>query len=255
MDARAQQRLPVLAHVLAGELAVIDAAANLGLLTRQVKRLADRLRSEGAAVLVHGNRGGRPANRVDDASTTPGGSGGTARSAGPMAISPCRGGGTGRAGRADRSSSRSASTTACGSATRTSASRAGPRRRTPGGSGRAGPDHPRTGIRQLASRNGLTPARRQPRSYPAGSSADQVRIIPGAAVGAEAMQNRWPLGGQDRCPETPPGRANCAAPASRPAATDMVWQRLEDAQTSSASHASAVPELVEATLVRNIRIA
>ncbi len=67
LDARAQQRLLVLAHVLAGELAVIDAAAYLGLSTRQVKRLADRLRSEGAAGLVHGNRGRQPANRVDDA--------------------------------------------------------------------------------------------------------------------------------------------------------------------------------------------
>jgi len=67
LDAKAQQRLLVLAHVLAGELAIADAAAYLRLSTRQVGRLADRLRTEGAAGLVHGNRGRQPANRVDEA--------------------------------------------------------------------------------------------------------------------------------------------------------------------------------------------
>jgi len=67
LDARAQQRLLVLAHVLAGELDVGDAAVCLRLSTRQVRRLADRLRADGAAGLVHGNHGRRPANRVDDA--------------------------------------------------------------------------------------------------------------------------------------------------------------------------------------------
>lgn len=67
LDARAQQRLLVLAHVLAGELDVGEAAAYLRLSSRQVMRLVERLRTEGAAALVHGNRGRRPANRVDDA--------------------------------------------------------------------------------------------------------------------------------------------------------------------------------------------
>jgi hypothetical protein len=67
LDAQAQQRLLVLTHVLAGELAVNDAAAYLRLSTRQVTRLCERLRTGGAAGLVHGNRGRRPANRVDDA--------------------------------------------------------------------------------------------------------------------------------------------------------------------------------------------
>lgn len=66
LDAKAQQRLLVLTHVLAGELDPGEAAAHLQLSTRQVKRLAERLRSEGAAGLVHGNRGRRPVNRVDD---------------------------------------------------------------------------------------------------------------------------------------------------------------------------------------------
>ncbi|HSW41187.1 MAG TPA: ISNCY family transposase [Patescibacteria group bacterium] len=66
LDARAQQRLLVLTHVLAGELDVGEAAAYLRLSPRQVTRLAERLHTEGAAGLVHGNRGRRPANRVDD---------------------------------------------------------------------------------------------------------------------------------------------------------------------------------------------
>ena len=67
LDARAQQRLLILTHVLAGELDVGEAAAYLQLSTRQVARLAERLRTEGAAGLVHANRGRRPANRVDEA--------------------------------------------------------------------------------------------------------------------------------------------------------------------------------------------
>lgn len=67
LDARTQQRLLVLTHVLAGELDVGDAAAYLQLSTRQVKRLVDRLRRDGAAGLLHGNRGRPPVNRVDDA--------------------------------------------------------------------------------------------------------------------------------------------------------------------------------------------
>jgi transposase len=67
LDTRAQQRLLVLTHVLAGELDEREAAAYLGLSARQIHRLAGRLQVEGAAALVHGNRGRRPANRVDDA--------------------------------------------------------------------------------------------------------------------------------------------------------------------------------------------
>lgn len=67
LDAQTQQRLLVLAHVLAGELDAGEAAAYLRLSTRQVNRLAERLRTEGAAGLVHGNRGRQPVNRVDDA--------------------------------------------------------------------------------------------------------------------------------------------------------------------------------------------
>lgn len=64
LDSAAQQRLYVLAHLLAGEVTVAQAAALLRLSTRQVDRLARRFRAEGAAALVHGNRGRTPANRT-----------------------------------------------------------------------------------------------------------------------------------------------------------------------------------------------
>lgn len=67
LDSAAQQRLYVLAHVLAGEVTVAQAAAVLRLSTRQVDRLARRFRAEGAAALVHGNRGRTPANRTAEA--------------------------------------------------------------------------------------------------------------------------------------------------------------------------------------------
>jgi hydroxymethylglutaryl-CoA reductase len=54
LDARAQQRLLVLTHVLAGELDLLTAAQALELSERQTRRLAERLRTEGAASLVHG---------------------------------------------------------------------------------------------------------------------------------------------------------------------------------------------------------
>src|SRR3990170_4666643 len=67
LDLRAQRRLLVLTHVLAGELDDHAAAAVLGLSVRQVRRLLDRYRADGAAAFIHGNRGRAPVNRVDEA--------------------------------------------------------------------------------------------------------------------------------------------------------------------------------------------
>src|SRR5437867_3348124 len=64
LDARAQQRLFVLSHVLAGELTLGDAAQVLRVSERQVRRLVERYRAAGPLVLVHGNRGRVPANRL-----------------------------------------------------------------------------------------------------------------------------------------------------------------------------------------------
>jgi len=57
----------VLAHILADELTLEQAATYLRLSPRQVRRLVEGFRADGAGALVHGNRGRRPANRVDDA--------------------------------------------------------------------------------------------------------------------------------------------------------------------------------------------
>jgi transposase len=67
LDSKAQQRLYVLTHVLAGEVTVAEAAAVLRLSARQVDRLARRFRDDGVAALVHGNHGRTPANRTDPA--------------------------------------------------------------------------------------------------------------------------------------------------------------------------------------------
>jgi transposase len=69
LDARTQQRLMVLAHVLAGELTLDEAAAYLRLSVRQVRRLVEGFRDRGAAALVHGNRSRPPANRTDVATS------------------------------------------------------------------------------------------------------------------------------------------------------------------------------------------
>jgi hypothetical protein len=56
----------VLTRVLAGELTFGDAAKYLELSTRQVRRLAKGIAGpSGPAVLIHGNRGRVPANRLD----------------------------------------------------------------------------------------------------------------------------------------------------------------------------------------------
>ncbi|HEY8868469.1 MAG TPA: ISNCY family transposase [Candidatus Limnocylindrales bacterium] len=66
LDARAQRRLYVLNHILAHELTLDEAARVLAISVRQVRRLVQRHRVEGAAALVHGNRGRQPVNRLDD---------------------------------------------------------------------------------------------------------------------------------------------------------------------------------------------
>lgn len=69
LDTRAQQRLGVLTHVLAGRLTAAEAAAYLRLSERQVRRLLAGLSGpRGVGVLVHGNTGRTPANRLDETS-------------------------------------------------------------------------------------------------------------------------------------------------------------------------------------------
>ena len=66
LDVRAQQRVMVLTHVVAGELTLDEAATYLRLSARQVRRLVEGFRSQGAAALVHGNRGRTPANQTGE---------------------------------------------------------------------------------------------------------------------------------------------------------------------------------------------
>jgi transposase len=60
-----QQRLVVLNRMLVGDLTAAEAAAVLGRSVRQVRRMLAAYRKEGAAALVHGNRGRPPAHALD----------------------------------------------------------------------------------------------------------------------------------------------------------------------------------------------
>lgn len=62
-----QQRLVVLNRMLVGDLTAAEAAAVLGRSVRQVRRMLAAYRKEGAAALVHGNRGRPPAHALDPA--------------------------------------------------------------------------------------------------------------------------------------------------------------------------------------------
>jgi transposase len=66
LDARTQHRLFVITQALDGRLDVESAARLLELSVRQVRRLTASLRAEGAAGLVHGNRGRAPVHRTPD---------------------------------------------------------------------------------------------------------------------------------------------------------------------------------------------
>src|SRR5512133_2043575 len=61
-----QRRLLVLNEVNRGRLSAWRAGELLGLSERQVRRILAAYREEGAAALVHGNRGRRPANALDE---------------------------------------------------------------------------------------------------------------------------------------------------------------------------------------------
>src|SRR6476469_3538938 len=65
-NAREQHRAQVLTRALVGGLTNAEAAQQLGLSMRQVRRLKGALAQEGPAALVHGNRGRRPAHRLPD---------------------------------------------------------------------------------------------------------------------------------------------------------------------------------------------
>lgn len=63
---REQQRLQVIDEIERGGLSLDEAAAMLGLSTRQVRRIARSYREQGVGVLVHGNTTRTPVNRIPD---------------------------------------------------------------------------------------------------------------------------------------------------------------------------------------------
>ena len=65
MSQRERDRLKVLQTLIDGQRTQTEAARLLRLTTRQVRRLVQRLRTEGDAALVHGLRG-KPSNRQAD---------------------------------------------------------------------------------------------------------------------------------------------------------------------------------------------
>ena len=59
-------RYVVIKRSLNGAISVMDATAALNLSTRQVIRLRNGVRENGAAALVHKNQGRRPAHAITD---------------------------------------------------------------------------------------------------------------------------------------------------------------------------------------------
>ena len=66
LNQREQARLQVLNSVLEYQLPTTQAAEVLGISERQVRRVLAAYRREGAAALVHGNRGRQPRNAVNE---------------------------------------------------------------------------------------------------------------------------------------------------------------------------------------------
>jgi transposase len=64
LNKKEQKRLLVLNRVMAGQMTAAGAAELLGLSERQVRRILAAYREEGAAALVHGNRGRAPTNAL-----------------------------------------------------------------------------------------------------------------------------------------------------------------------------------------------
>ena len=66
LNTQEQKRVLVLNWILAGHLSTAEAAVLLKLSHRQVQRILAAYRKEGAAAVVHGNRGRKPKHRIRD---------------------------------------------------------------------------------------------------------------------------------------------------------------------------------------------
>jgi transposase len=65
LNLRDQQRLRVLLELESDRMSPLEAASALAISSRQIRKLRVRLRASGAAGIIHGNRGRRPANACD----------------------------------------------------------------------------------------------------------------------------------------------------------------------------------------------
>ena len=66
LNTQEQKRVLVLNRILAGQLSTVEAAILLNLSHRQVQRMLAAYRKEGAAAVIHGNRGRKPTHRIED---------------------------------------------------------------------------------------------------------------------------------------------------------------------------------------------
>ncbi len=66
LNTQDQKRVMVLNRILDGQVSTAEAAALLKLSKRQVQRILATYRKEGAAALVHGNRGRQPKHRISE---------------------------------------------------------------------------------------------------------------------------------------------------------------------------------------------
>jgi transposase len=66
LNTQDQKRMLVLNRILDGQVSTAEAAALLKLSKRQVQRILATYRKEGAAALVHGNRGRQPKHRISE---------------------------------------------------------------------------------------------------------------------------------------------------------------------------------------------
>lgn len=66
LNTQEQKRVLVSNRILAGQLSTAEAAILLNLSPRQVQRMLAAYRKEGAAAVVHGNRGRKPKHRIGD---------------------------------------------------------------------------------------------------------------------------------------------------------------------------------------------
>lgn len=66
LNTQEQKRVMVLNRILAGQLSTAEAAVLLKRSHRQVQRMLAAYRKEGAAAVIHGNRGRKPKHRIGD---------------------------------------------------------------------------------------------------------------------------------------------------------------------------------------------